>query len=403
VATTKEQNERLTQVGPGTPMGNLLRRYWQPVGVALELDVDPVRSVRIFGEDLTLYRSSCGEYGLITDRCAHRCMSMAFGIPDDKGLRCAYHGWVYDATGACVEQPFEDRTHPEVNYKNRIMVTAYPVQELGGLLFAYFGPQPAPLLPRWDLLVRDDLDAAIEIHPLPCSWLQCMDNSVDPVHFEFLHAVLGNYTLKRLGRPPGTAEKKHLKIDFDPFRFGIIKRRLVEGEDETSDEWAIGHPLLFPNILAVGEEGNACLQFRVPIDDEHTFHVAYRTKKRQSGAAPLPITVKRSEIFDAQGRLVPDTIPKQDMAGWVGQGVISDRTREHLTASDKGVILYRKMLVDNMERVARGEEPMALIWDRSENEPMVDIRRERVSNVATYEVKYGDYFEEIREYADHRG
>src|SRR6202167_4637221 len=124
MATTREQNDRLTQVGPGTPMGNLLRRYWQPVAAAIELDQDPVRKVRFMGEDLTLYRSSAGEYGLIEDRCAHRCMSLEFGIPDDKGLRCAYHGWVYDGTGQCVEQPFEDRAFPDAHYKDRIKVTA---------------------------------------------------------------------------------------------------------------------------------------------------------------------------------------------------------------------------------------------------------------------------------------
>ena len=199
MATTREQNERLTQVGPGTPMGNLLRRYWQPVAVAIELEREPVRRVRFLGEDLTLYRSAAGAYGLITDVCPHRCMSLEFGIPDARGLRCAYHGWVFDGDGNCVEQPFEDRNYPEARYRDRIKVTAYPVRELGGLLFAYFGPQPAPLLPRWDLLVRDDLDAAVEIHPLPCNWLQCMDNAADPVHFEWLHAAFGNYMLKKLG------------------------------------------------------------------------------------------------------------------------------------------------------------------------------------------------------------
>src|ERR1700733_3007210 len=142
MATTQEQNDRLTQVGPGTPMGDLMRRYWHPVAAASERDRDPVRKVRFFGEDLTLYRSEAGEYGLVEDRCAHRCMSLEFGIPDAKGLRCAYHGWVYDRSGKGVEQAFEARAFPEARYRDRIKITAYPVQELGGLLFAYFGPDP---------------------------------------------------------------------------------------------------------------------------------------------------------------------------------------------------------------------------------------------------------------------
>ncbi len=402
MATTQEQNDRLTQVGPGTPMGNLMRRYWHPVAAAIELDRDPVRKVRFFGEDLTLYRSEAGEYGLVEDRCAHRCMSLEFGIPDAKGLRCAYHGWVYDASGACVEQPFEDRTFPDARYRERIKITAYPVQELGGLLFAYFGPEPAPLLPRWDLLVRDDLDVAVEKHPLPCNWLQCMDNAADPVHFEFLHAAFGNYTLKKLGRPAGMTQARHLKIEFDVFRYGIMKRRLLEGAPEDSDEWRVGHPLIFPNLLAVGNEGTSTLQYRVPVDDTHTLQIAYRTTKRAPGAAPEPITVKYSELFTDDGKLVADTIPKQDMTGWVGQGPISDRTREHLTASDKGVILYHKLLYENMETVERGEDPMGIIRDREENEPMVDIRREN-DGMRTFEVRYDNYFEEIRKLADIKG
>jgi 5,5'-dehydrodivanillate O-demethylase oxygenase subunit len=402
MATTREQNDRLTQVGPGTPMGNLLRRYWQPVAAAIELDNEPVRKVRFFGEDLTLYKSAAGEYGLVEDRCAHRCMSLEHGIPDDKGLRCAYHGWVYDATGKCVEQPFEDRTFPDAHYRDRISITAYPVQELGGLLFAYFGPLPAPLLPRWDLLVRDDLDPAVEIHLLPCNWLQCMDNAADPVHFEFLHAAFGNYTLKKLGRPAAMTQARHLKIEFDVFRYGIMKRRLLEGAPEDSDEWRIGHPLLFPNCLAVGNEGASTLQYRIPRDDTTTLQIALRTTKRAPGAAPLPITVKYSTLFTDDGKLVADTIPKQDMIGWVGQGAISDRTREHLTASDKGVILYHKLLTENMERVERGEDPMGTIRDRAENEPMVDIRRE-FNGMRAFDSRYDNYFEHIRDLADIRG
>lgn len=402
MATTREQNERLTQSGEGTPMGNLLRRYWQPVAVAIELEKEPVRRVRFFGEDLTLYRSKAGEYGLITDRCPHRCMSLEFGIPDANGLRCAYHGWVFNGNGDCVEQPFEDRNFPEANYRARIKITAYPVQELGGLLFAYFGPHPAPLLPRWDILVRDDLNRAVEIHRLPCNWLQCMDNAADPVHFEYLHAAFGNYTLEKLGRPAGMAPARHVKIDFDLFEYGIMKRRLLEGESEDSDEWTVGHPLIFPNILSVGNEGNSSLQFRVPIDDTHTLQFAYRTTKRRPDAPLEPITVTYSELFDELGKLIADTIPKQDMIGWVGQGPISDRTREHLTASDKGVIMYHKLLFDNMKRVENGEDPLGTIRDPALNEPMVDLRREH-THLRAFEVQYGNYFEDIREKADIRG
>jgi 5,5'-dehydrodivanillate O-demethylase len=375
--TTQQQNDRLSRIGPGTPMGALLRRYWQPVGTAIELEKEPVQKVRLLGENLTLYRSESREYGLIGDRCPHRCLSMEYGIPEERGLRCAYHGWLFDAKGHCIEQPFEDRTLDHNTYKDKVTIKAYPVQELGGLIFAYLGPAPAPLVPRWDILVRDDLDKVVEIHRLPCSWLQCMENAADPVHFEFLHAAFGNYQLKKLGRPPAMATARHVKIEFDRFDYGIMKRRLLEGESPDVDDWTTGHPLLFPNILAVGSAAAPTLQFRVPVDDTHTIQFAYRTTLRKPGIAPRPTTVKHTNLFNEEGKIVADNIPAQDMTGWVGQGPISDRTQEHLASSDKGVVLYRKMLVEQMDRVERGEEPMAVIRDRKENEPMIDIRRER--------------------------
>jgi 5,5'-dehydrodivanillate O-demethylase len=397
--TTQEQNERMTRIGAGTPMGNLLRRYWHPIGTETELAQEPVQRVRCFGEDLTLFRSARGEYGLIDDRCAHRCMSLEFGIPEESGLRCAYHGWLFDAKGNCLEQPFEDLTHPDSRFKNEIRIKAYPVQALGGLVFAYFGPEPRPLLPRWDVLVRDDLDRAVEIYELPCNWLQCMDNSADPVHFEFLHAMFGNYQLKKLGRPPAMKPARHVKIDFDVFKYGLYKRRLLEGESEDSDDWTIGHPLLFPTTLAQGGANAPNLQIRVPVDDTHTIQLLYRTTRRAPGAAPRPIAVRRANLFDEDGKLIADTIPVQDIVAWIGQGAISDRSREHLATSDRGVVLYHKLLMEQMAQVERGLDPMGVIRDRAENEPMIDLKRER-RPLGAFESRYDNAFDKIQERVD---
>ncbi len=149
-----EMAERLAQVGPGTPMGNLLRRYWYPIAAAPELEQDPVRPVRLLGENLTLFRSAAGELGLLGERCAHRAISLAYGIPQENGLRCAYHGWTYNFQGQVVDLPFEPafpsdginfpssrRSAPETaSLIAPLKITAYPVQELGGLIFAYLGP-----------------------------------------------------------------------------------------------------------------------------------------------------------------------------------------------------------------------------------------------------------------------
>ncbi|HVA12509.1 MAG TPA: Rieske 2Fe-2S domain-containing protein [Stellaceae bacterium] len=397
--TTQETNDRLTRIGPGTPMGDLLRRYWHPVGIEAELLEEPVRRVRWFGEDLTLFRSERGEYGLVDDRCPHRCLSLEYGIPDECGLRCAYHGWLFDAQGRCLEQPFEDLAHPDSSFKNEIRIKAYPVEALGGFVWGYFGPEPRPLLPRWDVLVRDDLDRAIEIYTLPCNWLQCMDNSADPVHFEFLHARFGNYQQKKRGLPPAMNPARHVKIAFEVFKYGIYKRRLLEGEPETSDDWTVGHPLLFPTTLAQGSAAAPGLQIRVPIDDTHTVQILYRTSPRKPGAPPLPITVKHVKLFDDQGKIALNTIPAQDALAWVGQGAISDRTREHLATSDRGVALYHKLLLEQVERVERGLEPMAVIRDPAENEPMIELSRE-ARTLDAFGSRYDKPFDRLQERAN---
>src|SRR3954464_15656113 len=145
-----EKNRILTQVGPGTPMGDYLRRYWQPIGGASELDTNPVRAIRLFGEDLVLYKDRGGRYGLLGRHCPHRRADLSYGFVEDCGLRCNYHGWLFDETGACIEQPFEETAHPDAKFKERVSAQAYQVEAKAGLLWAYMGPQPAPLVPTWE-------------------------------------------------------------------------------------------------------------------------------------------------------------------------------------------------------------------------------------------------------------
>jgi 5,5'-dehydrodivanillate O-demethylase len=258
------------------------------------------------------------------------------------------------------------------------MITAYPVEVLGGLFWAYMGPDPAPLLPRHELFVKEGVDRSIEMTPLPCNWLNAMDNSLDPVHYEHLHGHYGNYVAKKKGKNPPMFTARHIKIDFDVFRFGIYKRRLMEGQPETIDDWQIGHPILFPNTLLVGDANVARYQIRVPIDDTHTMHYNYNTFTRKPGDGPKweGIPLQRTTIYEEDSSIVADTVFKQDALGWVGQGPVSDRTVEHLVTSDRGVILYHNMLIEQAEKVARGEEPMGLVHDVDENEPMINIKFE---------------------------
>src|SRR5262245_39091501 len=355
MVVTQEINERMTQTGPDTPAGKMLRYYWHPVCSSEDLEREPVQPIRLLSENLTLFKDTRGRIGLIGERCAHRAISLAYGIPQENGLRCAYHGWIYDTEGHVIDMPFEPACLP-------LQVKHYLVEEMGGLVWAYLGPQPAPLLRRFDRFVQEEYDRTITLKVLPCNYVQCMDNSMDPLHFEFLHAHYSRYYNARRGLPAPMGIGRHLKIDFDLFEYGIYKRRLLEGEPEDCDDWTIGHPVLMPYMLLVGQESAAGYQIRVPIDDTHTLHIHYHTRVRPEGAAPQTevLPVRRDSLFEEDGtpKGPADMVVKQDMLAWVAQSPISDRTTEHLVTSDKGVILYHNLLLEQIERVERGEDPM---------------------------------------------
>lgn len=367
---TAEANERLTQTGPGTPAGDFLRRYWWPVAAAADLESEPVLPVRLLSEDLTLFKDTSGNIGLIGDRCAHRAISLAYGIPQENGLRCAYHGWMYDTEGRVVDMPFEPACLP-------LKVVSYPVEILGGLVFAYLGQKETQsLLPRWEAFAREDLDTRMNFVPLPCNWVQCMDNSLDPVHFEHLHGHYGNYVLRLQGRAPQIdTGVVHRKIDFDAKANGLVyKRRLVTGEAEDSVGWTMGHPIVFPYMLA-SATGGLGFQIRIPVDDTHTIQLHYNRSRAKVPGEPHESVMHTELEYDAFGRVSRrgDPIAPQDWMAWVAQGPVSDRTREHLATSDKGVILYHKLILDAIDTVARGDDPYGVIRDRAVNEPWIQI------------------------------
>jgi 5,5'-dehydrodivanillate O-demethylase oxygenase subunit len=369
---TAETNQRLTETGKGTGMGELLRRYWWPIAATVDLETEPVQPVRLLSEDLTLFKDLKGKIGLIGERCAHRAISLAYGIPQENGLRCAYHGWTYNTDGKVVDMPFEPACLP-------LKVKSYPVQELGGLVWAWLGPQEnIPLLPRLELLCRDDWDRSMIMRPLPANWVQCNDNSMDPVHFEHLHGAFGDWWNRKNNIPRPVRTARHLKIEFDIFKYGIYKRRLVEGEPEDADDWVVGHPFIFPHTLIQGVGDSYGYQIRVPIDDTHTLHVRYRGRPLKEGEeAKGYVPVQHLTLpYDSFGRVEWPDVSHQDEAAWVGQSPISDRTKEHLVTSDKGVILYHNLLLENVEKVARGEDPLNTVRDEAENTPYIHVERE---------------------------
>jgi 5,5'-dehydrodivanillate O-demethylase len=394
---SREINETLTRVGPGTPMGDLMRCYWQPIAASRELEDSPFRTkgVRILGEDLVLFRDRSGDLGLIARYCPHRRVDLAIGVVEQDGLRCQYHGWKFDSSGTCVEQPFEDTTHPEDNFRAKCGIAGYPVQEMAGLVWAYMGPQPAPLLPRWEPLLWDNAVRDIAVTVLPCNWMQCQENSLDPVHTEWLHNYFGNYVATIKGDTGnrsrgGSLGRKHQRIAFDEFDYGIIKRRMVEGDTGEEEDWQVGHPVLFPNVLLTGSQYSYTMQFRVPIDDTHTYHVSqYIFPAAPGQQAPKQDYVPYREVplTDGAGDWVLNYTFNQDYMAWVTQGDIAQRDKEKLGASDRGIILFRHMLQEQVERVKEGEDPMNTFRDAAANQSLT-LPMERVKHGLVKRPKY---------------
>jgi 5,5'-dehydrodivanillate O-demethylase len=389
---TAEENELLTRIGPGTRMGALMRRYWHPIAAAVDMKDAWTKRVRLLGEDLVLFRDRSGAFGLIAEQCPHRRASLAYGIPTINGIRCPYHGWQFDATGACVDQPNEP---PESSFKSKINTPAYPVEELGGLLFAYLGPAPRPLLPRLDGLVAPGAIRMIGRAVVPCNWLQIMENSVDPVHTEWLHGHLHEFQSEDEDEKVAIS-RHHVKIGFDEFDYGIYKRRLLEGQSEDTDDWKTGHPMVFPTILAVGNASDTlrmhAFQMRVPMDDTHTMHIWYNAYVPLNGA-PVPqklldeVPVYDVPFVDARGEYLIDLIDAQDIMAWVSQGPIADRTQESLGSSDRGVTLLRRMLRRELAKIEDGHDPIGVIRDPRRNH--VDLHIEKAK------AHYADGFEQL--------
>jgi len=361
---TSNDHKRLTPVGKGTPMGELMRRYWHPVAAVAELEDRSTKALRILGEDLVLYKDRSGTYGLIDRLCPHRRVDLSYGIPEEHGLRCMYHGWMMDETGQCIEQPFEETVHPDGRFKEKVKVAGYPVQMKSGLLFAYLGPQPTPFLPQWGPLNMENGVFDIAFTDLPCNWLQCMENSLDPIHVEWLHRF---YTFWQAELPQELLDAippriPHKEISFDVFAHGIIKRRVLEGYTKENDDWKVGHPILFPQILFVGGGPvRQMLQYRVPVDDEHTMHVtfyAYRFAEGTTAPQQDRVPYKHSSVKDEHGNFNVKYTIDQDKMAWATQGAIAQRQLEKLGKSDVGIILYRKLLRDQIKVVEDGGDPI---------------------------------------------
>ena len=378
-----EQNRRLTEVGAGTPMGNLLRRYWHPIAAESEFPEAATKAVRIMGEDLVLYKTRGGRFGLIEPHCPHRRAGLVNGYAEDDGLRCSYHGWKFDLGGQCIEQPFEEAVSDSTRFRESICALAYRAEARFGLVWAYLGPDPAPLIPTWEPFTFENCFRQVVLHTVGCNWLQAQENSIDPVHFEWLH---NNWHAGRAGRI-GDYAPKHVELGFEEWDYGFMYRRLHEGESYESDAWTTARLSMMPNLFAPLH-----FEWRVPIDDTNTLSVIWMAERVVESREPYVQDVIPhwwGRDTDDDGKPLTTHVLGQDVMSWVGQGPVTDRTKEHLGRSDKGVQMFRRRLQDDLEAVERGEDPSGVIRDPEVNRCIPfpnDLRRSYVTAPSPEEI-----------------
>ncbi len=360
---TPEQNRLLTEVGLGAPMGDLLRRYWHPIAGASEFDKKPIKPIRLFSEDLVLFRALNGKFGLVSSRCAHRGSNLAFGFVEEDGIRCGYHGWCYNRKGECSNRPFEETVAPSATERLRsVKLDGYPLEVKAGMVWAYMGPQPAPQLPDWETFSWPNCFTQVVIAEIPCNWLQCQENTVDPVHFEWMH---NNGPQRRAG-DQGPYSPKTLDLVVEDYEYGLISRRYREGTDKSTPLWSVGRAVLWPNGWYFGHH----FEWKVPIDDVNTLFITWSVLHVPTECEPYVqerIPAWRAPIKDENGEWIISHVGNQDIVAWISQGPIADRTRETLGASDRGVVMLRRRLLDDLAAIAEGKDPRGLIRDPQRN------------------------------------
>jgi 5,5'-dehydrodivanillate O-demethylase len=346
-----EENQRFTQVSRGTPMGELLRRYWHPVGCAETITKKPQR-VKVMGEELVLYRGDSGKPVLMQARCAHRSLALDYGRVEGDCLRCPYHGWLYDANGQCLEQPAE----PEGSgFKEKVKLQTYPVQELSGLVFGYLGPLPAPLLPQYDVLLMEEGVKEVQVQTIHANFFNHVENIVDVSHLAWLHG----YTFPAYGG-------RKVNYHWERTSYGANNVMTVEGLADTHVS-CYGFPTVnrfaLPPIDKNGELVRSMI-YRVPADDAVTllyFVRFYPSDTRSFHTSTRD--VKLGEYAPLANDWWGIDVNDQDRMAVEQQGVIADRPNEHLGVSDGGIIQMRQMMRESLAAIEAGTDPLCIIRD----------------------------------------
>ncbi len=391
---SQEENELLTQVGPGTPCGQFLRSYWQPAALSEELPPGgPPIPRRLMGEDLVMFRDEHGEIGLLDLHCSHRGTDLSYGRLENGGLRCVYHGWLYDVHGRCLETPAEP---PGSHLREFVRHKAYPCVEKGGVIFTYMGDGEPPLLPNYEVLSAPDEKRFVTKHFHECSYLQGLEGNMDNTHVPFLHRYLRTESGSRvLAEHPAEAPP--------PTIFGLpdgsTSTRYARLEETDFSVWAYdssgwgGPDLILPSLAMTGGGAQGSgdgyqLYWRMPIDDTH--HWLFVLSFKRSGPIAEQHRYNRS-----WGMMTPDyhftrnqanrylqDREEQRTATYTGlgsvfivqdalanetQGPIQDRTKERLGANDGSIVAGRNLLLKAIHAVQEGCEPPGVIRDPGVN------------------------------------
>jgi phthalate 4,5-dioxygenase oxygenase subunit len=399
VAGKSASAERLAELpvntGPGTPGGDLLRRYWQPVALCADVPAGSApRPLKILGEDLVLFRGDDGQVGLLALRCAHRQADLSYGRVENGGLRCVYHGWLWDVAGRCLQQPAEAGGGA---HRDRIRQTAYPCLERGGAIWAYLGPGEAPLFPAYPAVCApEEFRFTFRWHS-NCNYLQGSEGDIDPVHTSYLHAFQSDAAARGDALRTGITQEifgadTAPRLAVREARWGL--RLLAERTLPGGKRLLRITNFIMPNGSAVGGAetpfglGGASMFWHVPIDDtshyrmEFIFHSKALLPKAQLAArycAELDangMLLRRPENRYLQQRGEMDrsylgmgrNFPIHDLFVTESQGAIVDRSAENLVSSDIAVVRARRLLVEAMSDIRKSKDPLGVVRDATRND-----------------------------------
>jgi phthalate 4,5-dioxygenase len=392
---TREENDLLTRIGPGTPCGSLLRNYWQPVALAEELPVGGApRAVKLMGEELALFRDDQGRPGLLGLHCSHRGTDLSYGRVENGGLRCLYHGWLYDIHGRVIEQPGEPGCGA---HRHEICHLAYPCREAGGVVFAYLGAGDPPLLPNYEFLIVPEAYRTVTKILVHCNYLQGNEGNIDPVHLSFLHQSLAGVDIPRRRVVLGSENESDNAllgkdvaptIDVEVTDFGLrIYTTRAAGPGKC---YLRITNLIFPNASAFGGstigEGYS-VHWHVPIDDYSHWKYIFMFSRERALTDDLRNWSKVEQTADysltrnAANRYRQDRSSMRDQTftgmgvnfqahdafATESQGTIQDRTQEHPVSSDKAIIAERKLILSAIKDVQEGRDPRAIVRDMRAN------------------------------------